>query len=203
MRKTAVVLIAVMFMLSACATLHEMSKSPILVQYAIKKAVRAFLGDKSQVWARSVYSITGKAIEEIDKDRIITIPDLEYHIKKQIEWDKLYPEDQELINILIASVKLELNNMVKDNELPADTKMKIKNVLIWIRDTARGFITVQVVSNRRLIFKAISKESARKMDEKFGFDLKKFEANLDNLLKEIHRGFLDKHNNLIFPPQGA
>ena len=122
-----------MFMFTGCAMITELSKEPILVQYAIQKAVRVFLGGKPHIWAQKTYDITTKAIEELDRDYVITVGSLKSHVKEQINWNELYPEDQMIVNLLIDSIETEINGMIAAEELPEDVEMKMKEVLIWVQ----------------------------------------------------------------------
>jgi uncharacterized lipoprotein YajG len=142
MKKNMIVLIAVIFLFTGCSTMQNamqyLSKEPIMVEYGVKKAVRLCL-DERPLWADAMYRISSNVITFIE-NKEVTIPELENYVRQQIEWNELYSEDQKIIDSLIAFIKAELTTMIKDNELPTDVQIGIKNMFIWIRDISGEFV---------------------------------------------------------------
>jgi hypothetical protein len=138
MKKSIIILIAVMFLFTGCATMQNLSKEPILVEWGVKKAVRLCL-DERPLWADGMYDISSKVIKFIE-NKSVTIPELEYYVKQEIGYDRLYQEDQMVIDSLIVFIKAELITMIKDKELPIDVQIKIKTMFIWIRDVSGEFV---------------------------------------------------------------
>jgi hypothetical protein len=131
--------VTIMFFLIGC-TLKQVKENEFALELVVRAATSRVLTEKAE-WIKPCYDITKEAILRIENNELITVADLEEHIRAEINWDNLTIDEQILMDTLIAMIRDSVNDYLKDQDtLPEDVKVYLVTVLSWINKTADGYI---------------------------------------------------------------
>lgn len=131
-KKYIVGVFALVIALTGCAALqqgHPAAKTA--VQVATIKVI-----DEDPERAQRVREIAGKVRTLISGDGTTRLDAVESYVRGAIDWTGLDTAEKLVVNNLIDTVQLELENRINAQEISADDRVAIDNVLTWIEQAA-------------------------------------------------------------------
>jgi len=134
--KLLVYLLTVIFVVGC--SLPKFSEKSYLLELAVRAASARFI-DEHKTWVDEVYAITKDAIKLIESDVNIDLKELDKFVISSIPWEKLTPEEQAIINLLLGEVKLAIEEKLKLDGFttPEDVKIVVVEVLTWVNQTVK------------------------------------------------------------------
>ena len=138
MKKLLLVGLIVLSLVTGCATFNKIvTNNELMSQLAVEAATARVIHDHPS-WKASAVNITGHAIAAIDAKTTVSLADVESYVKAHVPWDKLQPEEQALVSVLITQVRQNLEDSFRAHgvELPESQLIAIREVLTWINETA-------------------------------------------------------------------
>lgn len=137
--KKLILAILILVVTAGCATFNKVVQNNELVsRLAIESATgRVIIMHPS--WKDKVVKVTDMAIEAVDAREVTTIDTVASYVQRRIAWDKMLPEEQALLGILIEEVQTELRSMIKVQSMSgSDAELiAVKKVLTWINEAAK------------------------------------------------------------------
>ena len=135
---TALVLLILALVFSGCNTFNRIVKNEALVsQLAVERATARVL-HKHPEWRESIIKITGNATSLIDSDAEINLASVEEYVKGMVNWSRLMPKEQEIVEEIIAEVVKNLEDSFRAEHItePLAQMVQVRQVLVWIRSAA-------------------------------------------------------------------
>jgi len=131
----AIIMTGIMFM-AGCANFKAQLNDPLAE--VVVRATTARVLAEHPTWTDRAVSITGSVLAVIEGDPLTSLDALEQEVVKQINWDKLLPEEQALLQVLISQVVEALEQRLAEEGLsdPGQYMMPVRQVLLWINQTA-------------------------------------------------------------------
>ena len=111
---------------------HELAAS-----LAVRAATSRVLSEHPH-WANKTYRLTAQAINVIESDGVSDLDGLKVYIVGQINWSKLSPEEQVLLDVVINAAVDRLKESLEKRGVvsPGESMVHAAKVLTWINQTA-------------------------------------------------------------------
>lgn len=116
--------------LCACSTPTQ----TILAELAVQRGVYEVVKDDPTRADRIV-----EILDEVDSALVgdmLTAAPLINLVKQKINWNRLAPPDQQLVNSLLDLLQVELDKQLAKLNLPSDRVLQVRTVAGWVRETA-------------------------------------------------------------------
>jgi len=125
------------FALSGCAGFKAAVDDP-LVEVGTRAETARILSEHPG-WTERTIAITQNALDLIDGNALTTLQALQDEISRQIDWDKLLPEEQALLQAFISRIVSHLQASLAKAGVddPQNYLVSARKVLEWINQTAR------------------------------------------------------------------
>ncbi len=140
--KLFAVCLCLMFVVSGCSpfTQNAIDEHPALVQLAVKAAVSRVLTEKP-AWINETYDISAGAIKLVQASEEVDLQGLETYVIEKINWEKLTPEEEQLLILLISAVRQEVEMYLEKQGVAPDKEqlVYVSQVMLWINETAHFY----------------------------------------------------------------
>ncbi len=108
---------------------------------ALELVVRATAGrilTENPAWVAPAQLITAEALALIDDDPLVSLAELEQTVVARINWNKLTPEEQALLRVLISGVRQDLEEHFRQKGIsdPSGAAVRAAQILNWINQSA-------------------------------------------------------------------
>ncbi len=118
---------------------------------ALELVVRATAGrilTENPHWVVPAQLITAEALTLIDDDPLVSLAELEQSIVARINWNKLTPEEQALLRVLISGVRQDLEEHFRQQGIsdPSGAAVRAAQILNWINQSATLRMSSNVVN---------------------------------------------------------
>ena len=130
-------LILIFVSVAGCAIIGSgPERGQLAMQYATAKAIN---GDPERAervidWIKSIEGA----------NRPVSLDGIETALRARVRWDRLSPEDAELINYLIRNTREALQDQFGAGVLDPSDMIELKRVLGWIHETANRTYTARL-----------------------------------------------------------
>lgn len=134
-----IALVVLTLALAGCATFNRIvTNNELTVQLATEAATARVIHEHPS-WKAQTVSIIGDAIGLIDSSALVQLDSVEAYVKDHIPWNKLMPEEQALVSILITQVRKNIEDTFRARAVtdPLQQMVEVRKVLGWINDAAR------------------------------------------------------------------
>lgn len=135
MKTLCLILLIIGLVIAGCSTLN-VQDNPILSEAIIKAGTARMLTEKPS-WIDDTLRISAVALAAVEADKLISLEELEKYARAQIPWDKITPEEIVLIDMLISSIRTEIDRSVKGGEISGASAVQTSQILRWIHETAQ------------------------------------------------------------------
>lgn len=85
-----------------------------------------------------VLELTGRALEMLDEDDAV-IGVVYERIMQEIRWEKLSPQDQTLLRLLISNVASSVQERINAKLIDADKITTVKTAVTWVQQSAERY----------------------------------------------------------------
>ncbi|MBE0598332.1 MAG: hypothetical protein IH614_13775, partial [Desulfuromonadales bacterium] len=93
--------------MSGCSLLRAAEERPVLTELAVRAATGRVLEERPK-WVEPTERITADAIRLLQGDDPVGLADLESYVLGQIPWQRLTPEETEILRVLVRAVREEI-----------------------------------------------------------------------------------------------
>jgi len=133
-----ITMVCIVSAFTGCAFNKLVNEHSFTMQLSVEAATARVLHEHP-TWTKQVIAITESAIMVIDAKTVVDLQSVETYIKGRINWGKMMPEEQALVSALISEVRrgLEDSARAKNITTPELQLVEVRQVLIWINDTAK------------------------------------------------------------------
>lgn len=131
--KNFVIVAVLTAFLGACAGLqpHQENLMRTGVTYATLKIIKD--GER----AERVHRVASRAAELVQDDLVTTVAEIERVVRDEIDFSKLSIEDAMLVDVLIATIRIELERILEGKEIGSDEhRVAVATVLRWVAQAA-------------------------------------------------------------------
>jgi hypothetical protein len=132
--KNIAIVIVIALAFSGCTAFNNMVKNDALISQLAVEAATARVIHEHPKWKASVVRITDNAIATIDGKVVSDLASIESYVSEQINWARLLPEEQAIVNTLIAHVRINLEDSFRANGVvkPDEQMVQVRQVLQWV-----------------------------------------------------------------------
>jgi len=141
MRRSAWVFVLAL-MLVGCGgnQVQKFDSHSLMLQLATSAATARVLDAKPE-WRERTVEIADIAIGSIDGGVVGTVDELVAVVKAEVRWEKMLPEEQALVSVLIDAVAQEIRNYLEAGGYATEEAdaflVRTRLVMLWVRDTAQ------------------------------------------------------------------
>lgn len=121
---------------NACSTPNQTLGAQIAVMLATDQVVK----NRPDRAAKAV-AIADEVIALSKGDTATTVDMLIGLVRAKIDWSKLTPTEQTAVNLLLATIKTELEQRIQIGQIPADQLWRVALVAEWIKLAAAPYLT--------------------------------------------------------------
>lgn len=128
--------ICFVLLFSACSLLKP--ENELALELVVRASTARLLEEKPS-WISETFRITEGALLLLEADPEIILDDLEKYVISEIKWDKLLPEEQEILKVVISTIKKDIIDYFdsKGYKNPELVNIRVANILLWINQTAQ------------------------------------------------------------------
>lgn len=135
-RKFALSAIVAVLALAGCATLKDNPALTIALAQSATAHALSQSTDRQRIAGRIV-EIGEKALLVVHPDTSATVDVIYAVVAAQIDYTKLLPEDQAIVELLLSSLRAEVAAKVGDGALENTEVVFVRDVIVAIVETAR------------------------------------------------------------------
>lgn len=145
MKRILLCIVLTMSMLAGCATTSDTELTPtqsIIATVAIQAGTAELINrdsDSVSETASKIIDIASEALMLVDSGSVTLIDELDVRVRERISELNLSPEKQILTNLLLETVKLEIENRIGSKLLLPETVVTIAKVLKIMVATAETY----------------------------------------------------------------
>ena len=158
---TVALIAAIMLVLPGCATLQQGNAPQTAVEYferyrtlfqlATQVAVIKVL-DPNPTYATHLIDFSEFMREVLETTDVVDLSELEQLVRDEIDWSKYQPTERLLVETLITTVRVEIENVLRANKdniptPPEDVKLIVGSFIDWVAQGARLHIEQQSTRN--------------------------------------------------------
>lgn len=124
---------------SGCAAFNKLVTNNALISQLAVEAATARVIHEHPAWKSETVRITDRAVSVIDGKVVTDLASLEAYVKGQIKWDKLLPEEQAIVSVLISQVRQNLEDSFRAHnvKVPSEQLVGVRQVMVWINEAAK------------------------------------------------------------------
>lgn len=128
-------MLALYVLMTGCAGTRHLEGDTIVARVAVQYATLKVINQDTDRAVR-VDAIAGMAID-VAEGGVTGIDELERQVRVAICWECMAPEDAMLAELLIQSVRAELDERIEGGLIDPERAAAATEVLTWVRDAAR------------------------------------------------------------------
>lgn len=127
--------------MQGCSTIARLKDNPFVVRIAVSQAVLRYIEsgntqDQIAVRKQHVLSVMSHTLTYIDAGASASVDDIFYVFRDQLDLESMSLADQLLARETILLVQNNLQRRVESGELPADTVLVLRSIVLTAIDTA-------------------------------------------------------------------
>lgn len=129
--------LVVSMFVAGCSTFALVNQHQFAAQVAVEAATARVLHQHPE-WKPGAVSITGAAMEAIDRNVLVDLESLDGYVRSKIDWIRFLPEEQALLSALISEARRNIEDdlRAKNIKQPELQLIEVRKMLSWIHDTA-------------------------------------------------------------------
>lgn len=122
---------------SGCALVKTAEERPVLTELAVRAAVGRALDAKPE-WVGPARDLSAAAIKLLEEPGEVDLAGLERYVLDRIAWEKLTPEEEELLRLLLRAIRDEALAYLEAQGVaaPEEVAVRVATVLGWIYQSA-------------------------------------------------------------------
>lgn len=130
-------LLTTLIFVGGCSVMKAFEKHDVALELVVR-ATSSRLLTANPEWALPAKLITASALKMLDDDPLTSLDALEQAVVQRIDWGKLTPEEQTLLQVLIAGVRRDLEEHFRQKGIsnPGAASVRAGQILQWINETA-------------------------------------------------------------------
>lgn len=130
--------------LSGCTAVQWAKDNPQAASLAVKSGTLAFVEQVEPISnrierAKEVIVVVNFILQQMDNSTSATVSELSNEVRSQIDWNSLDAYERLLLDSLIFSVQVRLEERIGDGILSEDDKIVVRSVLLWAKEAARMY----------------------------------------------------------------
>ena len=143
--KSIVAAIVALTILSGCTAVQWAKDNPQTVALAVKSGTLAFVEQVDPVQRRieraeEVIFVVNFVLDQMDTSTSATVSQLSKAVRDEIDWNSLDAYERLLLDSLIYSVQVRLEERVGEGVLGEEDKLVVRSVLEWSKQAANMYV---------------------------------------------------------------
>ena len=143
--KSIVAAILALTILSGCTAVQWAKDNPQTVALAVKSGTLAFVEQVDPVQRRieraeEVIFVVNFILDQMDTSTSATVSQLSKAVRDEIDWNSLDAYERLLLDSLIYSVQVRLEERVGEGVLGEEDKLVVRSVLEWSKQAANMYV---------------------------------------------------------------
>ena len=143
--KSIVAAILALTILSGCTAVQWAKDNPQTVALAVKSGTLAFVEQVDPVQRRieraeEVIFVVNFILGQMDTSTSATVSQLSKAVRDEIDWNSLDAYERLLLDSLIYSVQVRLEERVGEGVLGEEDKLVVRSVLEWSKQAANMYV---------------------------------------------------------------
>lgn len=133
----SIALMALLPLMSGCSTVKRIASDDVTAQLVVRAAAGRVL-DQRPDWVERTYKITGEVIQLATDNPQADLAGLEQAVIDRVDWQKLLPEEQALVQTLIAAARTDLEAALEKRGIrePSQVRVQVLRILGYIHQAA-------------------------------------------------------------------
>lgn len=141
----SIVLALVLALLSGCTALQYAKDNPETAALAVKSGTLAFVEQIDPVQrrverAKEVIVVVNFILDQMGDSTSVTVSKLSKEVRDEIDWNSLDSYERLLLDSLIYSVQVRLEERIGEGILGEDDKVVVRSVLEWSKQAANMYV---------------------------------------------------------------
>jgi len=141
----SIVLALVLALLSGCTALQYAKDNPETAALAVKSGTLAFVEQIDPVQrrverAKEVIVVVNFILDHMGNSTSVTVSKLSKEVRDEIDWNSLDSYERLLLDSLIYSVQVRLEERIGEGILGEDDKVVVRSVLEWSKQAANMYV---------------------------------------------------------------
>ena len=143
--KSIVAAILALTILSGCTAVQWAKDNPQTAALAVKSGTLAFVEQVDPVQRRieraeEVIFVVNFILDQMDTSTSATVSQLSKAVRDEIDWNSLDAYERLLLDSLIYSVQVRLEERVGEGVLGEEDKLVVRSVLEWSKQAANMYV---------------------------------------------------------------
>ena len=143
--KSIVAAILTLTILSGCTAVQWAKDNPQTAALAVKSGTLAFVEQVDPVQRRieraeEVIFVVNFILDQMDTSTSATVSQLSKAVRDEIDWNSLDAYERLLLDSLIYSVQVRLEERVGEGVLGEEDKLLVRSVLEWSKQAANMYV---------------------------------------------------------------
>ena len=143
--KSIVAAILALTILSGCTAVQWAKDNPETAALAVKSGTLAFVEQVDPVQRRieraeEVIFVVNFILDQMDTSTSATVSQLSKAVRDEIDWNSLDAYERLLLDSLIYSVQVRLEERVGEGVLGEEDKLVVRSVLEWSKQAANMYV---------------------------------------------------------------